>query len=281
MSAVIFTVVLGAAFLHAVWNALIKTSGDRLVIMAVTTGSASLLVLPFLFLFPFPAPTSWPYLALSVVVHCIYMLFLVRAYAHGEFAQIYSLARGSAPLLTAILGFLILGERLQQLEISGMLLIVFGIVLLSLERNRGIRRLSTQALSYSLLTGFFISAYSLIDGMGARLAGSSHSYTVWLFFLDGFLVPLVAIRRRPRAQLRKSLRQVWKSGVLVACLSTPGYWLIIWAFTQERIAMVAVLRETSVLFAVLISLLFIRERLSLQTVAYILVIVTGVVLLGI
>ncbi len=281
MSGLIFSAVLLAALLHAIWNALIKVSGDRLVIMGVTTAATSILVIPALFLLPLPASESWPYLVLSACVHTFYMLVLVRAYGLGDFAQVYPLSRGSAPLLTAILGFLLLNEAMDSSEILGMLLIVTGIFGLTLETSAGVLQLSRPALFYSLLTGLCITAYSLVDGMGVRLAGNSLSFTLWMFFLDGFMVPLVAIARRPGNVLRSTIIAVWKPGLLVALLSTLGYAIILWAFSQERIAPVAVLRETSVLFAMLISVLLIKENFSLLRTGIALLILLGIVLLGI
>lgn len=280
MSGLIFGAVLFAAFLHACWNALIKVSGDRLVIMAVTTAATSILVIPLLFLLPLPAPESWPYLAISACIHTFYMLLLVKAYGFGDFAQVYPLSRGSAPLLTAILGFLLLNEAMELSEISGMLLIVVGILGLALERSAGVLRLSRPALIYSLLTGLSITTYSLVDGVGARLSGNSNSFTMWMFFLDGFMVPIVAYTRRPKKLLISTIKNVWKPGLLVALLSTVGYAIIVWAFSQERIAPVAVLRETSVLFAMLISLFLIKESASLLRVGIILLIVGGIILMG-
>lgn len=280
MSPLIFSAVLLAALLHAVWNALIKVSGDRLVIMAVTTGTTSVLVIPILLIIPLPAPESWPYLALSAAVHSVYMLVLIRAYGFGDFAQVYPLSRGSAPLLTAILGFLLLGETMGAGEIAGMLLIVLGIFALALERSAGILQLSRPALFYSLLTGLCITTYSLVDGTGVRLSGNSLSFILWMFFLDGFLVPIVAYSRRPTTVLVATIKVVWKSGLMVSILSTIGYALIVWAFNQERIAPVAVLRETSVLFAVLISIVFIRESLSALRLLIVALILAGIVLLG-
>jgi len=135
MSFSVFAAVLFAALLHASWNALIKISGDRLVIMSVTTGSASILVLPALFFLPLPDSASWGYLLASALIHSFYMLLLVHAYGLGDFAQVYPVARGSAPLLTALLGFLLLGESMSVVELSGMLLIVFGILGLTLNNR--------------------------------------------------------------------------------------------------------------------------------------------------
>ncbi|MSQ97995.1 MAG: EamA family transporter [Xanthomonadales bacterium] len=281
MSPVVLAAVLFAALLHAVWNALIKVSGDRLVVIAVTTIASSLLAVPFLFLLPFPAAAAWPYLMLTVGLHSGYMLLLVRAYGLGDFAQIYPLSRGSAPLLTALLGFLLLGETMTLSELLGMALIVSGIFALAAERIAGIRQLSRAALLYSLLTGVFITAYSLVDGSGARVAGNSFSYIAWLFFLDGWVVPILTVWRQPRSLLISALRDVWKVGLLVALLSTVGYAMVVWGFSQERIAPVAVLRETSVLFAMLISVFVLKERLSLLRITIVILIVSGIVLLGI
>ena len=280
MSPLIFGAVLLAAALHAVWNALIKVSGDRLVIMAVTTATTSILVIPLLFYLPLPAPDSWPYLISSACIHTFYMLFLIKAYGLGDFAQVYPLSRGSAPLLTAMLGFLLLNESMQISEMLGMLLIIAGIFGLALETSAGVLQLSRPALFYSLLTGLCITAYSLVDGMGVRLSGNSLSFILWMFFLDGFLVPLVAFARRPRQLLVDTIKIVWKPGLMVSLLSTIGYAIIVWAFSQERIAPIAVLRETSVLFAMLISVLFIKEGFSALRALIIGLILGGIILLG-
>ncbi|MCB1670789.1 MAG: EamA family transporter [Gammaproteobacteria bacterium] len=279
MSPFILTAVLLAALLHAIWNALIKVSGDRLVVMAVTAFSTSLLALPFVFLLPAPERASWPFLFLSMCIHTTYMTMLVRAYGHGDFVQIYPLARGSAPLLTALLGFLLLQESLSSNEMAGMALIVASILGFAGERIGGIRQLTGAALGYSLLTGLCITGYSLVDGQGARLAANSHSYTAWMFLLHGMLFPLVAWLRR-RGQLFSSARRVWKPGLAVAIISALAYWIVIWAFSQERIAPVAVLRETSVAFAAVISAFIIKEKLTRMRVLLILLIIAGIVLLA-
>ncbi|GJM14277.1 MAG: membrane protein [Pseudohongiella sp.] len=281
MSPLVFSAVLFAALLHATWNAMIKVSGDRLVIMGVTTAMTSVLIAPILIFLPLPAIESWPYLVLSTCVHCLYMLVLVKAYGLGDFAQVYPLSRGSAPLLTAILGFILLSESMEISELSGMLLIVLGIFGLALETSAGVFQLSRAALFYSLLTGLCITTYSLVDGVGVRLSGNSLSFTLWMFFLDGSLVPLIAYKRRPRAVLLGTVKEVWKAGFAVAILSTAGYAIIVWAFNQERIAPIAVLRETSVLFAMLISVFVIKEAFTALRVLIVCLILGGIILLGI
>ena len=258
---------------------MIKISGDRLVTMAVTTFATSILALPFVLLLPSPAPPSWIFILLSLGVHTTYMLLLVHAYGHGEFVQIYPLARGSAPLLTALLGYLLLGEALSINESAGMALIVVSIIGFAGEKIGGMRQLTSSALFYSLLTGLCITSYSLIDGQGARLAGNSHSYTAWMFLLHGLLFPAIALSRRKQVFFA-NVRQVWKSGIIVAIISAIAYWIVIWAFSQERIGPVAVLRETSVAFAALLSAFLIKEKITATRVLLILLIIAGIVLLS-
>jgi drug/metabolite transporter (DMT)-like permease len=280
MSPLILSAVLFAAALHAVWNALIKVSGDRLVIMALTTATTTILALPILFYLPLPAAASWPYLALSACMHSFYMLVLVKAYGLGDFAQVYPLARGSAPMLTAVLGFLLLNESMGFTEILGLLFIVTGILGLALETSAGVLQLSRQALFYSLLTGLCITSYSLLDGIGVRASGNNVSFIAWMFFLDGLLLPIIAFASRPRQLLLDTVKVVWKPSLAVSLLSTVSYAIIVWAFSQERIAPVAVLRETSVLFAMLISFLVIKEAFSVLRILIIVLILSGIVLLG-
>lgn len=284
MSLITFFVVLVAALLHATWNALIKVSGDRLAIMAVITGSTSLLVIPLLFVFPLPDKASWPYLGASALIHSGYMLILVKAYSHGDFSQIYPVARGSAPLLTAILGFVFVGEKIAGLELLGMLLIVGGIIAFAFENSiRKVKKIdnkvSSIGIALSLLVGLSITAYSLVDGLGARVSGNAFSFIAWSFFLDGFIVAAVAYVRR-RNQIRQTILKVWKPGLLVALISTIAYGLVVWSFTLSPIGLVATLRETSVLFALLISAFLIREKISRYRVIMSVVVLLGIGLIG-
>ncbi len=280
MTLLTFSIVLAAALLHASWNALIKVSGDRLAIMAVITASTSLLTLPFLFFLPLPDSASWPYLAASALIHAGYMLTLVKAYDYGDFSQIYPIARGSAPLLTTVLGFLLLKEQPESQELFGMALIVGGIMAFACERQPQKRGgLSMQGLGLSLAVGLFITSYSLVDGVGARLAGNGFSFALWTFFFDGFIVTTIAWLRR-RHELKQTVKRVWRPGLAAAAISAFAYSMVVWAFTQSPIGLVATLRETSVLFAVLISVLFLRERLSPWRLLAGGAVVSGIFLIG-
>ena len=277
MDLTVFLIVLAAALLHATWNAFVKADGDRLVFMAVLMaagGMAALAATPFL---PLPAPESWPYIALSIVLHQGYMAFLLLAYRVGDLSHAYPLARGSAPLIIALLSIPVIGERLSQDALVAIILIGAGIM--SLAFTRGAQNLHNPiAVVFALLTGLFIAGYTMTDGIGARLSGSAHGYTAWMMGLQW--IPFLAFacwRRRGRI-VRPALR-IWRPAALMGLLSLAAYWAVIWAMTVAPIALVAGLRETSIVFAVLIGVLVLNERLSLARLAGAFTTLAGVVLL--
>jgi multidrug transporter EmrE-like cation transporter len=171
MSLEITLVVLLAACMNAGWNAVIKVSGDRIAVMAVVTlfGSGlSCLALPFVVV---PDPASWPLLGFAILLHTGYHFVLPLAYNHGDLGQVYPIARGSAPLLVALGAALFAGEMLSGLPLLGVVFLAVGVMALALDRGTGIRR-NPAAVLLALGTGLFIAAYTLVDGLGARLAGS-------------------------------------------------------------------------------------------------------------
>lgn len=278
MSTSVAAAVLAAALLHALWNALIKGGADRLVAMgwvSITSSTVGLAMLPFL---PLPAAAAWPYLAASVVIHVAYRLFLVRAYAEGDMAQVYPLARGSGPLIVTLVGVGILGEALPALELTGVLILILGILVLAFRGGaKALDRLQSPAALYALATGVLIAAYTLADGIGARLALNATSYTAWMFALDGWPVAATAIARRGWGWLRPS--RTAAINVAGGLLSLAAYGIVIWAMTRAPIPAVAALRETSILFAMVIGLLFLGERLTVVRFLSGSAILTGVVLM--
>ena len=118
----VFALVLLAALFHATWNAFIKVDGDRLLFMAVLltgSGFGALSVTPFVAL---PGPEVWPYIALSVLLHLGYAVFLILAYRYGDLSHVYPLARGSAPLIVALVSITLMGEQLSQLGLLAVVL---------------------------------------------------------------------------------------------------------------------------------------------------------------
>ena len=273
MTAGVFAMVLGAALLHAVWNALVKVNADRLALVALMQTSqiaVALLVVPFV---AFPTPESWPYILASTVLNTAYFVFLINAYRYGDLSHVYPIARGSAPLIVAALSVAVVGETLNGQAALSVVLIALGIMSLTLTRGAdGFRE--PKAMLYAVGTGVFIAGYTVVDGLGARLADSAHSYTFWVHLLNGIPITLLALYLR-RGQVSESLRTSWKLGLLAGIVSLLAYWIVIWAMTQAPLALVSAVRETGMVFAVLIGVFFLKERLDLARLAS-----TGMTLIG-
>ena len=277
MTAGVFAMVLGAALLHAAWNALVKINADRLVMIAIMMMSqvfVALLVIPFV---AFPTPESWPYIWASTVLNTAYCIFLIGAYRYGDLSHVYPISRGSAPLIVAAISILIVGETLSaQASVS---IVIIGLGIMSLTLTRGAAGFAEpRAVLYALGTGLFIAGYTVVDGLGARLADSAHSYTFWVHLFNGIPITLLALYLR-RGQVFVSVRKSWKVGMLGGLISLVAYWIVIWAMTQAPMAMVSAVRETSMVFAVLIGVFVLKERLDLARLASIGTTLAGTVLL--
>lgn len=262
MDAAVFAAVLAAALMHAGWNAVVKVGLDRfssVLLLALVQSGLALALLPF---FPLPAPASWPWLAASALLHTGYKLFLIRAYAHGDLGQVYPLARGTAPLIVALAGAALLGETLTPAKGLAVAAIGLGVVLMSTEKAAGpaaVPSTPRKALAWALGTAAFTAAYTLVDGAGARLSGTASGFTLWMFVGDGLGMVAAALGARGAGSLVRLL-PAWRSGLAAGALSLGSYWIAIWAFTKAPIALVAALRETSVLFAMLIAVFLLGER---------------------
>jgi len=257
MSLEITALVLLAAALHAGWNALIKISGDRIAVMALVTlaGSfLSLLALPFV---DSPDPASWGLLALTILIHTGYHFFLPVAYDHGDLGQVYPIARGSAPLLVTLGAVLFAGELLDPIPLIGVICLAVGVMTLTLDKGVGITK-KPKAVLYALATGVCIAAYTIVDGLGARHAGSVLGFAVWLTIGDGVLTFVLALVWKRNAIWRVA-RENLSTGLLGGAMQIGAYWIIIWALAISPMGMVSALRETSVLFAAIISTFLLKE----------------------
>lgn len=273
--AVSFAVLL-AALLHASWNALIKGGRDVLLDTSAIVVGAGVIAIPFLFVVPVPARESWPFIAASVTIHLAYYYLLVAAYRVGDLSLVYPLMRGVAPLLTAVLGVALLGEVPSAFGWAGMLAISGGVFLLAY-RALG-HAPSRAAIGFALTNAAVIAAYTLVDGSGARRAGDAWGYIVWLFVLDMLPFSLFMLVTR-RAQFVSFLRANALRGLAGGALSAGAYAISVWAMTRAPVALVASLRETSVLFATLLGARLLRERLTARRWAGVAAVVAGVVAL--
>lgn len=277
MSLTVFAAVMGAALLHAAWNALIKGGNDKVLGMgALVLGHAPPMLVVLCFA-PLPAPESYPYILAGIALHLGYQMFLIRAYRVGDLTQVYPIARGVAPLIVAVVSVGVLGVVLSGIEMLAIVIIGTGILSLALVRRAdGVR--NTQAAVLALVTGGFIASYSLVDGMGARVAGTALGFYAWLsvgnvilFALYLFCFNRPVLRAIPFAGRRAFL--------LGGTASFVAYAIVTWAFTQAPIALVTALRETSIVFALLIGVVFLRERLDLVKVVSTMTTLLGAALL--
>ena len=181
MDTVVFAAVLLAAACHAGWNAAIKRTLDPLATTVLISIGAAIAALAFAPFAGLPAPPAWPWVFASVLIHLGYFAALIESYRAGDMGQVYPLARGSAPLMTATLSPLIVGESVGTAAFAGIALLAAGVALLSLGGGRDLGRINARAVGFALLTAVTICAYSLVDGIGGRLAGDPNAYTAALF----------------------------------------------------------------------------------------------------
>ncbi|AFJ88694.1 Permease of the drug/metabolite transporter (DMT) superfamily [Burkholderia vietnamiensis] len=271
--------VLCAAFLHASWNALVRSSGDRLRSATVLQIAIGLFALLFL---PAAAPiaaASWACVVASAAIHVVYTLLLVRAYEHGDLSVAYPVARGTAPLLVTLGAAAFAGERLSAGAQCGLVLICAGIMAIGLERRAGAAHRMKQVLPIAFATGVSIAAYSVVDGIGVRESGSTIGYAAWTFVLTGALMAAYYRLRAGPLRLAQNLADTAKAacGGVFAALA---YAIVIWAMARAPMGPVSALRETSVVFAALIARVYLGERLTPRRAAGCAVIAGGALLIS-
>jgi drug/metabolite transporter (DMT)-like permease len=260
--------VLGGALLHAAWNTLVKGAQDKeLDTYAIAAGSGvlALLVLPLL---PLPAPASWPWLAGSAAVHVLYFLFLAGAYRYGELSYVYPVMRGGGPMIVAASGVLVFAEVLRGTEWLGVLLICGGILAFASGTH------DRRATLFALANAVVIGAYTLIDAEGARASLAPVSYTLWFFAANAVVIIAMGMVKRGRA-VPRYLGRHWLRALAGGACSVGSYGIALWAMTRAPVALVAVLRETSVIFAAVLAAVVLKEKLTRRRL-----VATGAVLAG-
>ena len=279
----VFLAVIFAAFLHALWNSMVKSHKDKHVaVTAIVLGHvpASLIIL---LLVPMPAIESLPYIIASVFIHQGYQWFLLTAYRHGDYTRVYPIARGTGPVVVTIVSLLFFGVVLSNYELLGIIVISIGILSISTQDRNSffpwIARRNARAISFALLTGLFIGGYSMVDGYGARASFSPLSFMGWLFVVNA-LIFLILLKIMNQADV---VKRVFSEAKLLfwfgGTISYIVYAIVVWGFTQAPIPLVSALRETSIIIAILIGTIFLKERFTVLKTLSILIIFLGVVLL--
>src|SRR3954454_2929490 len=278
MDPFVFAAVLFAALCHASWNTLLKIRLDPFAANALITVASGLIALAALPFAGIPPVVSWPWVVGSIILHLAYYYGLTEAYRTGDLSQVYPIARGAAPLMTAVVSTTVLEEDIGLYGWIGILALVSGVFLLSIRGGRDLSRIDRRAVGFAFFTAMTICGYSLTDGVGARVSGNAHGYAAMLFILDGTCMAIVALWRRGQSILTEA-RIYWKTGLFGGALSVTSYWIAIWAMTVAPIAIVAALRETSVLFAAVISVVILKEALRPARVIAAVMIVCGLALI--
>jgi len=271
----VIALALFAAILHASWNAFLRVGTDRFWSVTVMSFSSTIAGVVMAFLTPLPTGTAWPFIILSSVLQVGYSVFLVAAYRQGELGQIYPIVRGVIPLLVTLGGFLFAGQHLSPVEIAGVVLLAAGIMSLAL----GAGRATWVSIGYALLTGLIIATYGTVDAIGVRAGGNATSYTAWILIVYGIFLPVAyfAVRRRFDFSPRKpGFGPAFLGGVFAMI----AYAVIILAFTMGPAGPITALRETSVVFAVLIGWLFLKEKLTARRILACIVVAAGAILIG-
>lgn len=272
MSAVAVALALVAAILHASWNAFLRTGADRLWSITVMSLAGSIITLPLLFTVPVPGAAVWPYILLSACLQVGYSLFLVAAYRHGELGQVYPIVRGTVPLLVTLGGFLFFGEVLGPWQTLGVLLIATGIMSLSLGKTRA----ATSSILFALTTGLIIACYSTVDSKGVKLVEQPVAYALWVLFLFGIMITIAFAVTRKALVINLRSPITWKAagGGVVAMLA---YGLVVVAYAYAPAGLVTAVRETSVVFAVLIGALVLGEPLTVRRLLACLIVAGGAI----
>ena len=282
MSGFLFLSVLVAAMMHATWNTLMKSAPDKNLETALANFSTSLVAIPFLLIYGLPEPETYIYIFLSLVLHVIYFYTVASAYRYGDLTIAYPIMRGVAPILTLIIGGLLFEEAIHAWMVVGIVLICLGVVLLGFNKSPSTVN-HQKTLLFALGNAVIIAAYTLVDGQGARLANQVWSYVGMLLFLNGYVFPAILFwQRRSSFTRTQTLQYIQARGIhaLIGGACVMGsYSIVLWAMTQAPIAIVAAVRETSVLFAFIFAVVFLKEPLYPLRIVGMLGVCCGVLLI--
>jgi len=278
MENVVFLAVLFAAACHAGWNALIKVGLDPLsttTLISIGSAAVALVLVPVVGL---PTLGAWPWLIASVAIHLVYFASLIESYRTGDLGQVYPIARGSAPLMTATATSIFVGEKLSLVGWTGIFALVAGVFLLSARGGRDLAVIDRRAIGFALFTAITICAYSVVDGIGARASVDPNAYSVWLFLGIAVVMVPYALYRDGR-DVVPAMHLYWRRGLAGGALQVLSYGIAIWAMTAAPIAIVAALRETSVLFGAAIAVVVLKEPFRTIRVVAACLIVCGLILI--
>jgi len=269
-----------AAILHAVWNALAKRADNQFVFLwcSVSLATALLLPLGLLRLPAEPAPASGlPFVAASVAIHALYFWALGRAYRYGDFSRVYPMARGLGVALVPLVALPLFGERLSWIGSLGVGLVVLGIAALGALPARvtpSVARASGAATAWALVTGLTIAAYSLVDKAGVTRLHPMPYIALMGVSLSVVLAPIVLA---DRPALRHEWARHWRAILVASAMNLTSYLLVLFAFRLSKVGYVVAARELSILFSAFIGSLWLGEGRLAPRLAGASIVLAGVV----
>ena len=274
MEPTVFLLVIFAAILHAIWNGMVKNFEDKVIsVSAIVFGHVPMAIVVMLFL-PLPTLESVPYIILSAIIHQGYQYNLILAYKLGDLTRVYPIARGTGPIIATLISITFLGLLISKFQILSIALICFGIIILGLFSESLIK--NNKVVFYSLATGFFIGLYSLVDGHGARISLSPLSFLGWSFILNAMIFPFVLKSMNYSNVFGRVMKEAklifWVGGTM----SYIVYGIVVWCFTKAPIPLVGALRESGIIFSILIGVFFLKERMTFIKAGSILIIFIGI-----
>lgn len=275
MSPLVLILILAAAAMHATWNALMRSSADRLASITLMSVFSAAIAALLCALLPPLALRAWPFALGSATIQILYCVALARAYTRGDLSQTYPLARGVAPLLVAVGALLVARERASPLELAGLALVSGGIATIVLGRDR----LRTESALSAVCVGALIASYMVVDGMGVRVSGNPPSYIAWMMVALGAPMPFVHRAIRGSWPPMQPDHEMLK-GFIGGALGLAGYGIVVWAMSGEEMARVSGFRESAILFATLIGIVFLKEPATLRRVIASAAITAGLVCLA-
>jgi len=275
MDTTVFIIILLATVMHAIWNAMVKHHPDKVIaVLAIVLGHIPLALLCIIY-FPLPGKEALPYIIASVIAHQGYQWYMINSYKVGDYTNVYPIFRGFGPLLATLISLIFLGVVFKIATIISILFICVGIMVLGLFGSKDKNQF--EIIKYALLTGSFISLYSLIDGYGARVSASSISYISFSFLFSALLFPIILKLNKHENIISKVFKDAKMIFWVGGSISFVIYVIVVWGFTKAPIPLVAALRETSIFFSIFIGYFFLKETINLKKIISILLIVIGVI----
>lgn len=265
-----------AAVLHATWNALVKAAGDRALTLAAVAGTHAVAGIGFIVASGgSPADAYWPAVLISTLIHYAYYALIYQAYKLGDLSQVYPISRGMAPALVAMGTYAMIGETLPAAGIVGLALVTLGIAMLALQKRTSA---DSRTIGFAALLGLSIASYSVADGLGVRWSNNPFSYIGWLFLLESPVVFAILWQRR-RVGIAFN-RRTFGIGIIGGLCSVVAYATVLYAKTFAPIGAVSAVRESSVIIAALIGVVFLGERPWGWRLICALIVAAGVALLA-